>query len=52
LWRRSGPEQRARFGIHSERGPESYDLCFRMIAGHDRLHLGQISRALEVVRRS
>ena len=52
LWRRSGPGQRARFGIHSERGPESYDLCFRMIAGHDRLHLGQISRALEVVRRS
>ena len=52
LWRRSGPEQRARFGIHSERGPESYDLCFRMIAGHDRLHIGQISRALEVVRRS
>jgi hypothetical protein len=52
LWRRSGPAERARFGIHSERGPESYDLCFRMIAGHDRLHLGQISRALEVVRRS
>jgi hypothetical protein len=52
LWKRSGPEQRARFGIHSERGPESYDLCFRMIAGHDRLHLGQIRRALEVVRRS
>ena len=52
LWRRSSAEQRARFGIHSERGPESYDLCFRMIAGHDRLHLGQINRALEVVRRS
>ena len=52
LWHRSGPEQRARFGIHAERGPESYDLCFRMIAGHDRLHLGQISRALEVVHRS
>lgn len=49
LWRRSSPEQRARFGIHSERGPESYDLCFRMIAGHDRLHLGQIRRALDVV---
>ena len=52
LWQRSGPEQRARFGVHSERGPESYDLSFRMIAGHDRLHLGQIRRALEVVRRS
>ena len=33
-------------------GTESFDLCFRMIAGHDRLHLGQIGRALEVVRRS
>ena len=50
LWRRSSEEQRARFGIHSERGPESFDLCFRMIAGHDRLHIGQIRRALEVVR--
>lgn len=52
LWRRSGPDERARVGIHTERGPESFDLCFRMIAGHDRLHLGQIRRALEVVRRS
>jgi hypothetical protein len=49
LWQRSGPEQRARVGIHNERGPESYDLCFRMIAGHDRLHLGQIGRVLDVV---
>ena len=49
LWRRSTPQQRARVGIHSERGPESFSLCFRMIAGHDRLHLGQIRRALEVV---
>ena len=52
LWDRSGPERRARVGIHSERGPESFDLSFRMIAGHDRLHLGQIRRALEVVSRS
>ena len=52
LWRRSTPQQRARVGIHSERGPESFNLCFRMIAGHDRLHLGQIRRALEVVGRS
>jgi DinB family protein len=52
LWRRSGPKERARVGIHSERGPESFDLCFRMIAGHDRLHQGQIRRALEVVNRS
>jgi hypothetical protein len=50
LWRRSGTEERARVGIHSERGPESYDLCFRMIAGHDRFHLAQASRALEAAR--
>jgi hypothetical protein len=52
LWRRSDPEQRARVGIHAERGPESFDLSFRMIAGHDRLHVGQIRSALEAVRRS
>ena len=49
LWRRSSPQQRARVGIHAERGPESFHLCFRTIAGRDRLHLGQIRRALEVV---
>jgi hypothetical protein len=50
LWRRSGREERARIGLHIERGPESYDLCFRMIAGHDRFHLAQALRALETVR--
>ncbi len=52
LWRRSGPEDRERVGMHSERGAESYDLCFRMIAGHDRFHLGQARRALDEVQRS
>ena len=51
LWRRSTPEQRARVGIHGERGPESYDLMFRMLAGHDRVHLDQARRALASVRR-
>ncbi|HEY7660741.1 MAG TPA: DinB family protein [Actinomycetota bacterium] len=46
LWSRSSPEDRARVGMHSERGPESYDLTFRMIAGHDRFHLAQGERAL------
>jgi hypothetical protein len=50
LWRRSGVLERARVGIHSERGPESYDLCFRMIAGHDRFHLAQARTTLEMVR--
>ena len=50
LWRRSSDEDRARVGIHSERGPESYDLCFRMIAGHDRFHLEQAARTLDQAR--
>jgi hypothetical protein len=50
LWQRSGPDDRIRVGLHSERGPESYDLCFRMIAGHDRFHLNQARRALIAAR--
>jgi len=50
LWRRSTPEQRARVGIHRERGQESFDLMFRMLAGHDRVHLDQADRALAAVR--
>jgi hypothetical protein len=46
LWRRSSETDRARVGIHAERGPESFDLSFRMIAGHDRFHLEQARRAL------
>jgi DinB family protein len=50
MWRASTPAQRARVGIHAERGPESYDLSFRMIGGHDRVHVAQARRALEAVR--
>jgi hypothetical protein len=50
LWQRSSPEERARVGIHRERGPESFDLSFRLIAGHDRIHLDQADRALAAVR--
>jgi hypothetical protein len=50
LWREATPEQRARVGIHRERGAESFDLMFRMLAGHDRVHLDQADRALAAVR--
>lgn len=50
LWERSSETERARFGIHAERGPESFDLLFRMLAGHDRFHLAQAARALEALR--
>ena len=49
LWQRTPADRRQRVGIHAERGPESYDLAFRMIAGHDRFHMAQAQRALETV---
>jgi DinB superfamily len=50
LWTRLPVEDRARVGLHRERGPESYDLTFRLAAGHDRFHLAQARRALAAVR--
>ena len=50
LWRGSSASDRARVAIHGERGAESYDLMFRMLAGHDRVHIAQARRALEAVR--
>ena len=49
LWNAASEEDRARVGVHAERGRESFDLLFRMIAGHDRFHLAQAGRALEAV---
>jgi hypothetical protein len=51
LWRSTTDGQRQRVAIHRERGPESYDLMFRMLGGHDRVHLAQAYRALDAVRR-
>ncbi|HET8787007.1 MAG TPA: DinB family protein [Candidatus Limnocylindrales bacterium] len=50
LWRSRPESDRARFGIHRERGPESYEMIVRLAAGHDRLHLDQAERALAAVR--
>jgi hypothetical protein len=49
LWRRTPEVERERIGLHRERGPESYRLTFVLIAGHDRLHLGQAERALRAI---
>ncbi|HJT63521.1 MAG TPA: DinB family protein [Candidatus Limnocylindria bacterium] len=49
LWARTPIADRARVGLHRERGPESFALSFTLIAGHDRLHLAQARRALELV---
>jgi hypothetical protein len=50
LWARTTEEQRERIARHRERGPESLDLMFRMLGGHDRVHLAQARRALAAVR--
>jgi hypothetical protein len=51
LWARIPVEDRARIGRHTERGPESYEMTFRLAAGHDRVHLDQARRALAVARK-
>jgi hypothetical protein len=50
LWRRSSTDDRRRVAMHAERGAESYDLMFRMLAGHDRFHLNQMRATLRQVR--
>ena len=52
LWARRPVTDRPRFGRHKERGPESYEMTFRLAAGHDRVHLDQARRALEAVRKA
>jgi hypothetical protein len=50
LWDRTTDRERARVGMHAERGPESFELSFRLIAGHDRFHIDQAARTIEVLR--
>lgn len=50
LWRRSSADERARVAMHAERGPESYEMMFAMIAGHDRFHLNQMRTTLRQLR--
>jgi hypothetical protein len=52
LWARIPVADRARRGMHRERGPESYDLTFRLLAGHDRIHLEQARNTLAAIRRT
>jgi hypothetical protein len=50
LWGGSSADDRQRVAMHAERGPESYDLMFRMLAGHDRFHLNQMRETLRQLR--
>ena len=49
---RRSARDRARRDITARRGDESYELTFRLAAGHDRVHVAQARRALEAVIRS
>jgi hypothetical protein len=49
LLQSTSPEERARFGIHSERGEESVARMMRMYAGHDLVHLRQMARVKQAV---
>ena len=51
LWRRTPVIQRGRLSLHAERGPESFELLFRLQAGHGRVHLAQAEHALAIARR-
>jgi hypothetical protein len=46
LWRVLGPAEKARVGLHTERGEETMDLMLRMMAAHDLVHRRQIDRVL------
>ena len=50
LWNGTSEAERARVGVHRERGTESLDMMFRMLGGHDRVHLAQAYRAIEAAR--
>jgi hypothetical protein len=50
LWRQSSADDRQRVAMHAERGPESYELMFRMLAGHDRFHLNQMRETVRQLR--
>jgi hypothetical protein len=50
LWRSTGGSERRRVGVHAERGEESFELAFRMLAGHDRLHAAQAEESLRIIR--
>jgi hypothetical protein len=47
---RTSREDRARVGLHRERGPESYELTFAMIVGHDRFHIDQARDTVAAIR--
>lgn len=37
-------------GVHSERGPETFDVSLKVVAGHDLAHLKQLEQTLAAVQ--
>ncbi len=50
LWAATPAADRARVGNHLERGPESFELTVRLLAGHDRVHVAQARAGLARIR--
>lgn len=51
VWSRATPEDMKRTGMHNERGPESFGLMLRMLAGHDLSHLEQCRKYAEAAEK-
>ncbi len=51
FWAALDEKARARTGVHPDCGVETIELRFRMLAGHDRMHLGQAQRAVAAAAR-
>ena len=49
VWRAAAPGDMERVGMHTERGPETFDRLLRMTAGHDLRHRRQVDRILLAV---
>ncbi len=49
FWQGLRPQDLARAGQHSERGPESLGLLRNLLGGHDLLHLDQLKRLLMAI---
>lgn len=48
-WKRTSPSDLERVGLHNERGPESFGVMLRLLAGHDLSHLEQIGRYIRAI---
>lgn len=50
IWRNLSEAEKARGGVHNERGRETLGLMLRMEAGHDLSHIDQITRYVAAAR--